>query len=41
MSVRFYNCRMLTMKDDKIIEGELWTDKDKISYIGPSVKADR
>lgn len=41
MSVRFYNCRILTMKDDKIIEGELWTDNDKISYIGPSVKADR
>ena len=24
------------MKDDKIIEGELWTDNDKISYIGPA-----
>ena len=35
MSVRFYNCRILSMKDDKITEGELWTDNDKISYIGP------
>ena len=25
------------MTDDKIIDGELWTDKDRISYIGPSV----
>ena len=39
MSVRFYNARILTMKDDNIIEGELWTDNDRISYIGPS--ADR
>ena len=37
MSVRFYNCRILKMTDDKIIDGELWTDKDRISYIGPSV----
>lgn len=41
MSVRFYNCRILTMKDDRIIKGELWTDNDRISYIGPSVKSDR
>ena len=34
MSVRFYNCRILTMQDDKIIEGELWTENDRISYIG-------
>ena len=25
------------MKDSNIIEGELWTDNDRISYIGPSV----
>ena len=36
MSIRFYNCRILSMKDDKITEGELWTDNDKISYIGPA-----
>ena len=38
MSVRFYNCRILSMKDSNITEGELWTENDKISYIGP--KAD-
>lgn len=37
MSVRFYNARILTMKDQNIIEGELWTDNDRISYIGPAV----
>ena len=36
MSIRFYNCRILSMKADKITEGELWTDNDKISYIGPA-----
>ena len=39
MSVRFYNCRILTMKDSNIIEGELWTDNDRISYIGPKTDA--
>ena len=39
MSVRFYNCRILTMQEDKIIEGELWTEDDRISYIG-SAKTD-
>ena len=37
MTVRFYNARILTMKDQNITEGELWTDNDRISYIGPSV----
>ena len=27
------------MKDDMIIEGELWTENDRITYIGPSVSA--
>jgi len=39
MSIRFYNCRILTMKDNSITEGELWTDNDRISYIGPSVNS--
>ncbi|MBR4557887.1 MAG: amidohydrolase [Clostridiales bacterium] len=38
MSVRFYNARILTMKDQNLIEGELWTDNDRISYIGPAVE---
>ena len=37
MSIRFYNCRILTMKDNSVSNGELWTDNDRISYIGPSV----
>lgn len=42
MAIRFYNARILTMKDKNIIEGELWTEDDHISYIGPSVeKADK
>lgn len=36
MKIRFYNARILTMKDSSITEGELWTDNDRISYIGPS-----
>ena len=36
MNTRFYNARILTMKDRNITEGELWTEGDKISYIGPS-----
>lgn len=36
MKIRFINARILTMKDgDEIFEGELWTDGNKISYVGP------
>ena len=38
MAIRFYNARILTMKDENIIEGELWTENDRISYIGPAVQ---
>lgn len=34
MKLRFYNAKILTMQDDKIIEGELHTDNGKISHIG-------
>lgn len=34
MKLRFYNAKILTMTDDKIIEGELHTDGGKIAYIG-------
>lgn len=34
MKIRFYNAKILTMQDDKVISGELHTDGDKISYIG-------
>ena len=35
MNIRFYNARILTMKDnDPIIEGELWVEGTKIRYVG-------
>lgn len=34
MKLRFYNAKILTMKDDNIIEGELHTDGGKIAYVG-------
>ncbi len=34
MKLRFYNAKIMTMADDKIINGELHTDGGKISYIG-------
>ena len=34
--IRFYNAKILTMKDRNVIDGELWVDGDKISYIGAS-----
>ncbi len=38
MSVRFYNARILSMKDQSITEGELCVDNDRISYIGPAIE---
>lgn len=34
MKSRFYNAKILTMADDKVIEGELHTNGGRISYIG-------
>ena len=34
MKIRFYNAKILTMQDEKIISGELHIDGDKIAYIG-------
>lgn len=34
--IRFYNAKILTMKDRSIIDGELWTDGNRICYIGSS-----
>ena len=40
--IRFYNGKILTLKDDfNIIEnGEVWTDGDKICYVGESKEND-
>lgn len=34
MKLRFYNAKILTMQNEKIIEGELHTDESKISFVG-------
>ncbi|MCR4748367.1 MAG: amidohydrolase [Lachnospiraceae bacterium] len=37
MNIRFYNARILTMKDGQdIFFGELWVERNKIVYVGPS-----
>lgn len=36
MNIRFYNCKILTMKAGQpIFQGELWVAGDKIVYVGP------
>lgn len=36
MKIRFYNCRILTLKDNyDLNDSELWVDRNKIVYIGP------
>lgn len=37
MNIRFYNAKILTLKEDstfQMIEGELWVQKDRITYVG-------
>ena len=34
MKIRFYNARILTMQDNTVIDGELHTENERISYIG-------
>ena len=41
MRIRFYNARILTMQDNSVIEGELWTADKKIEYIGASKPSDK
>lgn len=44
MRLRFYNAKILTMQDEKIIEGELHTENGKISFVGegaPKCEFDR
>lgn len=41
MKIRFYNARILTMKDGcDITEGEVWTEGTRISYVGPGKDGD-
>ena len=41
MRIRFYNARIITMSDNTILEGELWTADKKIEYIGQSKPSDK
>ena len=41
MRIRFFNARILTMQDNSVIEGELWTADKKIEYIGASKPSDK
>ena len=41
MRIRFYNARILTMSDNTVLEGELWTADKKIEYIGQSKLSDK
>ena len=34
MRTRFYNARILTMKDFDAFSGEVWVEDNKISYVG-------
>ncbi len=37
MNIRFYNCKILTMKQEQpVFEGELWVRGDRILYAGPA-----
>lgn len=38
MITRIYNAHILTMKDEEIVDGELWVEDNKISYIGKTKK---
>ena len=41
MRIRFFNARLLTMKDDEPIHfGEVWVRDDKIEYVGDKVAED-
>ena len=42
MKIRFYNARILTLADDSfdIIQGELWVEDNKITYVGPKKEGD-
>ena len=41
MRIRFYNARILTMQDNSVLNGELWTADKKIEYIGESKASDK
>lgn len=40
MKLRFYNAKILTMESEKIIDGELHTENDKILFVGGNAPKD-
>lgn len=40
MNYRFYNAKILTMQDARILEGELWVQDHRIVYVGDGSDAD-
>ena len=40
MNIRFYNARILTMRDEKLINGELWVQGERILYVGDGTDTD-
>lgn len=40
MKIRFYHARILTMEEGQpVLEGELWVEQERITYVGPETKA--
>ncbi len=40
MNIRFYNARILTMRDKDILEGEVWVQNERILYVGDGKDVD-
>ena len=42
MNIRFYNARILPLTDDsfELVNGELWVEGNRISYVGPAKDSD-
>ncbi len=41
MRIRYYNAKILTMKTLDVTVGELWTEDDRISYVGEGKPSDK
>ncbi len=40
MNIRLYNAKILTMEDNRIIEGEIWVQNERIIYVGDGTDTD-
>ncbi|MCH5256436.1 MAG: amidohydrolase [Lachnospiraceae bacterium] len=41
MNIRLHNARILTMKDNKIIQGEIWVQDERILYVGDGTDTEK